>query len=379
MMVLFGLIYLKFRSFYNPCSMDKTVTITQNKPTPSFIEDIKELVAQGRRQAYAAVNQAMVSTYWQIGKRIVEEEQQGQTRAEYGKQLLKELSAALTEEFGKGFSVQNLYSFRQFFLTFPEIFSTPWRILTWSHYKRIMHVVNEDARNWYLKEASEQMWSYATLNRNIATQYYERLLLSQNKEPVVDEMKKLTKGFDADKLEFIKNPIVTEFLGIAPNKSFLETELEKAILAKLENFLLELGKGFSFVERQKLVRTESKNYYIDLVFYNFRLKCFVLIDLKVGQIAHEDVGQMEMYVNMFDENVRGTDDNPTLGIVLCSETDADIARYLLNDKKNVFMSKYLLYLPTKEQLRNEIEQQKAVFALQQGHIDDNGTKEQPLS
>lgn len=359
--------------------MDKTVTITQNKPTPSFIEDIKELVAQGRRQAYAAVNQAMVSTYWQIGKRIVEEEQQGQTRAEYGKQLLKELSAALTEEFGKGFSVQNLYSFRQFFLTFPEIFSTPWRILTWSHYKRIMHVVNEDARNWYLKEASEQMWSYATLNRNIATQYYERLLLSQNKEPVVDEMKKLTKGFDADKLEFIKNPIVTEFLGIAPNKSFLETELEKAILAKLENFLLELGKGFSFVERQKLVRTESKNYYIDLVFYNFRLKCFVLIDLKVGQIAHEDVGQMEMYVNMFDENVRGTDDNPTLGIVLCSETDADIARYLLNDKKNVFMSKYLLYLPTKEQLRNEIEQQKAVFALQQGHIDDNGTKEQPLS
>ena len=359
--------------------MDETVTITQNKPTPSFIEDIKELVAQGRRQAYAAVNQAMVSTYWQIGKRIVEEEQQGQTRAEYGKQLLKELSAALTEEFGKGFSVQNLYSFRQFFLTFPEIFSTPWRILTWSHYKRIMHVVNEDARNWYLKEASEQMWSYATLNRNIATQYYERLLLSQNKEPVVDEMKKLTKGFDADKLEFIKNPIVTEFLGIAPNKSFLETELEKAILAKLENFLLELGKGFSFVERQKLVRTENKNYYIDLVFYNFRLKCFVLIDLKVGQIAHEDVGQMEMYVNMFDENVRGADDNPTLGIVLCSETDADIARYLLNDKKNVFMSKYLLYLPTKEQLRNEIEQQKAIFALQQGHIDDNGTKEQPLS
>ena len=359
--------------------MDETVTITQNKPTPSIIEDIKELVAQGRRQAYAAVNQAMVNTYWQIGKRIVEEEQQGQTRAEYGKQLLKELSAVLTEEFGKGFSVQNLYSFRQFFLTFPEIFSTPWRILTWSHYKRIMHVVNEDARNWYLKEASEQMWSYATLNRNIATQYYERLLLSQNKEPVVDEMKKLTKGFDADKLEFIKNPIVTEFLGFAPNKSFLETELEKAILAKLENFLLELGKGFSFVERQKLVRTESKNYYIDLVFYNFRLKCFVLIDLKVGQIAHEDVGQMEMYVNMFDENVRGADDNPTLGIVLCSETDADIARYLLNDEKNVFMSKYLLYLPTKEQLRNEIEQQKAIFALQQGHIDDNGTKEQPLS
>lgn len=345
--------------------MKTTNKIAKHMPDKPFIDDIKELVAQGRRQAYAAVNQAMVNTYWEIGKRIVEEEQQGQARAEYGKQLLKELSSALTEEFGKGFSVQNLYSFRQFYLTFPEIFSTPWRILTWSHYKRIMHVINEDARNWYLKEASEQMWSYATLNRNIATQYYERLLLSQNKEPVVSEMKERTKGFDADKLEFIKNPIVTEFLGIAPNKSYLETEMEKAILEKLENFLLELGKGFSFVERQKLIKTENKNYYIDLVFYNFRLKCFVLIDLKVGQIAHEDVGQMEMYVNMFDENMRGDGDNPTLGIVLCSETDADIARYLLNDKKNVFMSKYLLYLPTNEQLRNEIEQQKAIFALQQ--------------
>lgn len=355
--------------------MDENIRITQNKLERAFVEDIKKLVAQGRRQAYAAVNQAMVGTYWQIGKRIVEEEQQGQARAEYGKQLLKELSSVLTEEFGKGFSVQNLYSFRQFYLTFPEIFSTPWRILTWSHYKRIMHVVNEDARNWYLKEASEQMWSYATLNRNIATQYYERLLLSQNKEPVVKEMERLTKGFDADKLEFIKNPIVTEFLGIAPNKSFQETELEKAILAKLESFFLELGKGFSFVERQKLMRTENRNYYIDLVFYNFRLKCFVLIDLKVGQIAHEDVGQMEMYVNMFDENVRGADDNPTLGIVLCSETDADIARYLLNDKKNVFMSKYLLYLPTQEQLRNEIEQQKAIFALQQGGAESDNVKQ----
>lgn len=258
-----------------------------------------------------------------------------------------------------------------FYLTFPEIFHTPCGILTWSHYRRLLSVINEDARNWYLKEASEQMWSYATLNRNIATQYYERLLLSQNKEPVVSEMKERTKGFDADKLEFIKNPIVTEFLGIATNKLYLETELEKAILEKLENFLLELGKGFSFVERQKLIKTENKNYYIDLVFYNFRLKCFVLIDLKVGQIAHEDVGQMEMYVNMFDENMRGDGDNPTLGIVLCSETDADIARYLLNDKKNVFMSKYLLYLPTKEQLRNEIEQQKAIFALQQRNVEDD--------
>lgn len=253
---------------------------------------------------------------------------------------------------------------RQFYQTFPEIFATPWRILTWSHYKRLMQVSDETSRNWYLREAAEQMWSYATLNRNISTQYYERMLLSQQSESVKAEMKTLTKGFDNDKLEFIKNPMVTEFLGISPYKSYLESELEKAVLSKLEDFLLELGKGFSFVERQKLVRTEKKDYFIDLVFYNFKLKCFVLIDLKVGKIEHEDVGQMEMYVNMYDELVRDTSDNPTLGIVLCSETDADIARFLLNDKKNVFMSKYLLCLPSQEELRREIERQKEIFLLQ---------------
>ncbi|MBR1835486.1 MAG: DUF1016 family protein [Bacteroidales bacterium] len=333
----------------------------------SFIQEIKQLVTRSRQEAYAAVNQAMVNAYWQIGRRIVEEEQGGAERADYGKQLLKQLSTALTEEFGKGFSVQNLYSFRQFYLTFPEIFSTSWRILTWSHYKRLMHVSDPQAREWYAKEASEQMWSYATLNRNISTQYYERLLLSQNKAPVEQEMKTLTREFDNDKLEFIKNPVVAEFLGMSPTKAFVESELETAILTNLENFLLELGKGFSFVERQKLIRTEAKDYFIDLVFYNFKLKCFVLIDLKVGQITHQDVGQMEMYVNMYDQNIRENGDNPTLGIVLCSETDADIARYMLNDSKNVFMSKYLLCLPSKEQLKAEIERQKALFALQQNN------------
>lgn len=209
------------------------------------------------------------------------------------------------------------------------------------------------------------MWSYATLNRNISTQYYERLLLSQNKAPVEQEMKALTKEFDNDKLEFVKNPFVAEFLGMSPTKAFVESELETAILTNLEKFLLELGKGFSFVERQKLIRTDAKDYFIDLVFYNFKLKCFVLIDLKVGQITHQDVGQMEMYVNMYDQNLREDGDNPTLGIVLCSETDADIAKYMLNDSKNVFMSKYLLCLPSKEQLKAEIERQKALFALQQ--------------
>ena len=350
--------------------MDKGLSVNKESSLSiGFIQEIKQLVARSRQEAYAAVNQAMVNAYWQIGRRIVEEEQDGAERANYGKQILKQLSVALTEEFGKGFSVQNLYSFRQFYLTFPEIFSTPWRILTWSHYKRLMHVANPQARNWYANEAAEQMWSYATLNRNISTQYYERLLLSQEKTPVEQEMKALTKGFDNDKLEFVKNPVVAEFLGMSPTKAFVESELETAILSNLEKFLLELGKGFSFVERQKLIRTEAKDYYIDLVFYNFKLKCFVLIDLKVGQITHQDVGQMEMYVNMYDQNMREDGDNPTLGIVLCSETDADIARYMLNDSKNVFMSKYLLCLPSKEQLRVEIERQKAMLALQQKNVE----------
>lgn len=356
----------------NEIATNKTFAIASN-----VISDIKQIVALSRQQAYAAVNQAMVQAYWQIGERIVEEEQQGKERADYGKQLLKQLSVALTEEFGKGFSVQNIYYFRQFYLTFPEIFhtpcgkfATPWRILTWSHYRRLLSVTNDDARNWYLREASEQMWSYATLNRNISTQYYERLLMSQQKEPVINEMKALTKDFDADKLEFVKNPMVTEFLGMSPNKAFVEEELETAILNNLQKFLLELGKGFSFVERQKLVRTEKDKYFIDLVFYNFRLKCFVLIDLKVGKITHQDVGQMKMYVNMYDKLVRGEDDNPTLGIVLCSETDEDIAEYWLNDEQNIFMSKYLLMLPSKKELKQEIERQKALFALQQGNSSD---------
>ncbi len=346
--------------------MDKGIRVNVGEgPSSNFIQEIKQLVLRGRQEAYAAVNQAMVNTYWQIGRRIVEEEQGGAERADYGKQILKQLSAALTEEFGKGFSVQNLYYFRQFYLTFPEIFHTPCGILTWSHYRRLLSVTDAQAREWYAKEASEQMWSYATLNRNISTQYYERLLLSQNKAPVEQEMKALTKEFDNDKLEFVKNPVVAEFLGMSPTKAFVESELETAILTNLEKFLLELGKGFSFVERQKLIRTEAKDYFIDLVFYNFKLKCFVLIDLKVGQITHQDVGQMEMYVNMYDQNVREDGDNPTLGIVLCSETDADIAKYMLNDSKNVFMSKYLPCLPSKEQLKAEIERQKALFALQQ--------------
>ena len=337
----------------------------EGKLSLNFINDIKRLVNQSRQQAYAAINQAMVKMYWAIGQRIIKEEQQGKERAEYGKQLLIQLSEALTNEFGKGFSTQNLYYCRQFYLTFPEIFHTPCGILTWSHYRRLLSVTNKDARDWYLREAASQMWSYATLNRNISTQYYERLLMSQDKEPVREEMLLKTRDFDRDKLEFVKNPIVTEFLGMSPTKAFVESDLETALLDNLQKFLLELGKGFTFVERQKLIRTESEHYYVDLVFYNYLLKCFVLVDLKTEKVTHQDVGQMKMYVNIFDREIRPAEDNPTLGIVLASDTNEDIARYMLDKDDNVFMSKYMLVMPSKEELRREIEQQKAIFALQQ--------------
>ena len=340
----------------------------------SFITEIKDIITRGRQKAYSAINTAMVEAYWLIGRRIVEEEQGGTSRAEYGKQILKELSAELTKEFGKGFSVGSLYYYRQFYTTFPEIFATPWRILSWSHYKRLMQVSDSEARDWYIKEASEQMWSYRTLDRNISSQYYYRLLQSQNKQSVKDEMIRITTPYQQDNLEFIKNPTVAEFIGLSPNSDFTESELETAIIGNLQKFLLELGKGFSFVARQKLIRTEKKDYFIDLVFYNYILKCFVLIDLKTTIITHQDVGQMDMYVRMYDERVKRKDDNPTIGILLCSETDNDIARYsVLHDNNQLYASKYMTYMPTEEELRNEIEQQKELFRLQ--HNSKNNKEE----
>ena len=263
-----------------------------------------------------------------------------------------------------------MYYYRQFYTTFPDIFATPWRILTWSHYKRLMQVSDSTARAWYQKEASEQMWSYRTLDRNIASQYYHRLLQSQNKQVVESEMKQITAPYQQDKFEFIKNPTVAEFIGLSPNSDFTESELESAIIGNLQKFLLELGKGFSFVARQKLVRTEKRDYFIDLVFYNYILKCFVLIDLKTTTITHQDVGQMDMYVRMYDERVKKDDDNPTIGIVLCSETDNDIARYsVLHDNDRLYASKYMQYMPTNEELKKEIEQQKEFFRLQHSSQD----------
>ena len=271
---------------------------------------------------------------------------------------------AVGEKYGKGYSTQNLYNFRLFYEKFsePKNFSTVWRNLTWSHYKLIMRVTSRTARDWYCDESSRLEWDTRTLQRNIGTQYYERLISSQIKEPVVVEMEQKTAVFQDKKLEFIKNPYVLEFLGLPENKSYIESDFEQALIDSLQKFLLELGKGFAFVERQKLVRTDNDEYYIDLVFYNYILKCFVLVDLKMNQLSYKDVGQMDLYVRMFDDLYKKEDDNPTIGLLLCSETDKTIAKYsVLNDSKQIFASKYLTFLPTEQELSDEIERQKNIF------------------
>ena len=271
---------------------------------------------------------------------------------------------AVGEKYGKGYSTQSLYNFRLFYEKFsePKNFSTVWRNLTWSHYKLIMRVTSKTARDWYCDESSRLDWDTRTLQRNIGTQYYERLISSQIKEPVVVEMEQKTAVFQDKKLEFIKNPYVLEFLGLPENKSYIESDFEQALIDSLQKFLLELGKGFAFVERQKLVRTDNDEYYIDLVFYNYILKCFVLVDLKMNQLSYKDVGQMDLYVRMFDDLYKKEDDNPTIGLLLCSETDRTIAKYsVLNDSKQIFASKYLTFLPTEQELSDEIERQKNIF------------------
>lgn len=333
----------------------------------SLIKDLEVLIASGRKAAYQSINQAMIDMYWNIGKRIVEEEQKGKARAQYGKALIKNLAAVLTAEFGSGFTARNLRNYRQFYLLFPEreIWHACVPNLTWTHFRSLLRVSDEDAHIWYLRESSEQGWSSRTLDRNISTQYYYRLLKSPQKDAVIAEMKAHTVQYQKETYELIKNPVIAEFLGFKNEDSYLESDLESAILSHIRDFLMEMGRGFAFVARQQHIVTETDDYYIDLVFYNIELKCYVLIDLKMGKITHQDVGQIDMYVRMYDDLKCKEGDNPTIGILLCSETDADIARYsVLHDNDRLFMSKYLTYLPTKEQLKEEVEKQKAIFYTQ---------------
>ncbi len=341
----------------------------------TMITDIRQIIISGQEYAYRAASEAMVLTYWQVGRRIVEQEQEGKDRAEYGKALMETLSEELTREFGKSYSKRNLQYFRKFYLAFPdrEIVNACVHNLNWTHFRSLLRVTDGNARIWYMNEAANEGWSARTLDRNISTQYYYRLLQAPQKEKVIAEMQQKTLEYQKNKFELIKNPVVAEFLGYRTEDSFSETDLESAILSHIRDFLMEMGKGFAFVARQQHVITDTQDYYIDLVFYNIELRCYVLIDLKIGTITHQDVGQIDMYVRMYDELKCKEGDNPTLGILLCSETSEDIARYsVLHDNERLFMSKYLTYLPTKEQLRVEIERQKEIFYMQHPALQEKG-------
>lgn len=368
-----------------------------------LVNDLRSIVSKARSKAFAAVNYSLVERNWRIGQRIVEQEQNGASRAEYGKHVIEVASAALTEEFGKGFSYTNIANYKRFYLTFNNLqilqtvseefkkqkhqtlsdessllpqkgltqsVQSELRLLPWSHYERLIRVEDRKAREWYAKEAFEQGWSFRTLNRNINTLYYERLLMSKKKQPVVDEMQDKTKAYQQDKLEYIKSPVVLEFLGLPEDTSLAESKLETAIINNLEKFLMEMGKGYALVARQQHIRTEENDYYIDLVFYNYLIKSFILVDLKVNRITYQDVGQMDMYLQMYDKMKKGPDDNPTIGIILCTETDSDVARYsTLAKNDQMFAAKYKLYLPDKEDLRREIERQKELYLM--AHPEEN--------
>ncbi len=318
--------------------------------------EIKDALLLSRNQAYTAVNSAMVQAYWQIGRIIVEHEQNGSLRAEYGKAVLQGLSERLTEEFGKGFDTRNLRNMRSFYLAFP-IRNALRTELTWTHYRALLRVENEDARNWYIEECIRSGWSSRQLERQISTLYYERLLASRDKTPVIAEADELTKPLAAE--NFIKDPYVLDFLDLKDYPALRESDLEQALIDKLQEFLLELGRGFCFVARQKLMRFEDEDFYLDLVFYHSILKCHVLIDLKIGKLTHGDVGQMDSYIRMFDALYKSDDDNPTIGIILCSQKNEAIVKYsVLNDEKQIFASKYRLTLPSAEELQREIEEER---------------------
>ena len=330
----------------------------------NYINEIKKILKNARQKAYTAVNSAMVEAYWEIGRRIVEEEQRGKERAEYGKEIVKNLSKELTEEFGKGFSRRTLWEMRKLYVYFSdyEKVRTLFAQLTWSHFQKVLRVSDEKARIFYLTEAAENMWSVRTLDRNISTLYYNRIVASIDKKTVEDEMKEKVKSLQTE--EFIKNPVVLEFLNLPVNMSYTESQLEKALTNDIQKFMMELGKGFAFVERQQHIRTENSDFYIDLVFYNYILKCFVIVELKTGKLTHQDIGQLDMYVRMYDDLKKQENDNPTIGLLLCTDTDRTIIKYsVLNDNKNIFASKYVNYLPSEEELINEIERQKILFEI----------------
>ena len=375
--------------------MGSTIQHSNENEEKNFISDLRTIVSAARDTSYRMANIMQVLQNWLIGRRIVEEEQQGKARADYGKHIIELASKSLTEEFGRGFSETQVRNYRKFYLAFSNLqiqqtapaefksrlasiqqtmpaessdngIAMPVQ-LSWSHYERLIRVADPDARFWYMHEAATQQWDYRTLKRNIDSQYYYRLAQTpkSQRQEVIDEMCRLTADYENEKSTFVKNPMLVEFLGLKHREAFTESKLEQAILDHLEHFLMEMGKGYALVDRQMHIHTEDNDYYIDLVFYNYLLKCFVLVDLKTTKVSYEDVGQMDMYLKLFDTYKRTEGDNPAIGIILCSETNADVARFsTLATNKQMYASKYLTYMPSKEVLAREIEQQKEIFRLQ---------------
>lgn len=334
--------------------------MTEQNPAAfsDLISAITQQIEQARGQVRQAVNTAMVQSYWEIGRLIIEHEQQGNSRAEYGKQQLQQLSKQLTERLGKGFDVRNLRNMRQFYQNYPKRNAVRTE-LSWTHYRTLLRVENAQARDWYLQETINQSWSARALERQINTLYYERLLASQDKALVEQEAKDNTQPLAETAKDYLRDPYILDFLNLQ-DKTYQESQLEQAIISNLQQFLLELGKGFAFVERQQRIRFDDEDFYIDLVFYNFKLKCFLLVDLKLGKLKHQDIGQMDTYVRLYDEQRKGSDDNPTIGLVLCSEKSEAVVKYsVLADQKQLFAAKYLPYLPSEEELKRELERERA--------------------
>ncbi|WP_018918460.1 PDDEXK nuclease domain-containing protein [Vreelandella zhanjiangensis] len=342
--------------------------MTEQNPAAfsDLVSAITQQIEQARGQVRQAVNTAMVQSYWEIGRLIIEHEQQGNSRAEYGKQQLQQLSKQLTERLGKGFDVRNLRNMRQFYQNYSKRNAVRTE-LSWTHYRTLLRVENAQARDWYLQETINQSWSARALERQISALYYERLLASQDKALVEQEAKANTQPLAETAKDYLRDPYILDFLNLQ-DKTYQESQLEQAIISNLQQFLLELGKGFAFVERQQRLRFDDEDFYIDLVFYNFKLKCFLLVDLKLGKLKHQDIGQMDTYVRLYDEQRKGSDDNPTIGLVLCSEKSEAVVKYsVLADQKQLFAAKYLPYLPSEEELKRELEREraKAVEQLQQ--------------
>mgnify|MGYP003079772802 CR=1 FL=1 len=338
-----------------------------------FYNHIKEILTAARNKVYASANYAMVEAYWNIGKSIVEQ-QGGEARAEYGAELMQELSKQMTADFGKGFTVTNLKYMRQFYLTFPNGHALRGE-LSWTHYRLLMRVENENAREFYMQEAVKSQWSTRQLERQINSFFYERLLSSKNKEQVAAEIQTLETAKSPE--DVIRDPYVLEFLGLTPNDDFYESDLEQALITHLQKFLLELGRGFSFVARQKRITFDGRHFRIDLVFYNYILKCFVLIDLKIGDLTHQDLGQMQMYVHYYERELINEGDNPLIGIVLCADKSESVVKYTLPENKTqIFASKCKLYLPSEEELLRELNQEYQ--ALEAGKTDEENSGDMKL-